>query len=44
MATGETADHLRLLIESQPDYAIFLLDVTGHVRDLERRRAPAEGL
>src|SRR3954453_15714143 len=25
------ADHLRLLIESQPDYAIFLLDQTGHV-------------
>jgi PAS domain S-box-containing protein len=31
VATGETADHLRLLIESQPDYAIFLLDLTGHV-------------
>ena len=31
VATGETADHLRLLIESQPDYAIFLLDPTGHV-------------
>ena len=25
------ADHLRLLVESQPDYAIFLLDTEGHV-------------
>jgi PAS domain S-box-containing protein len=30
-AAGNAADHLRLLIESQPDYAIFLLDTTGHV-------------
>src|SRR6478752_3693875 len=28
---SELADHLRLLIESQPDYAIFLLDPSGHV-------------
>src|SRR5829696_4974150 len=28
---NEVADHLRLLIESQPDYAIFLLDTSGHV-------------
>ncbi len=31
-ATGDVADHLRLLVESQPDYAIFLLDETGHVQ------------
>ena len=31
VTTGDLADHLRLLIESQPDYAIFLLDTTGHV-------------
>jgi PAS domain S-box-containing protein len=30
-ATGEVADHLRLLIDSQSDYAIFLLDPSGHV-------------
>jgi PAS domain S-box-containing protein len=30
-AAGDAADRLRLLIESQPDYAIFLLDRTGHV-------------
>src|SRR4051794_10549264 len=28
---SDAADHLRLLIESQPDYAIFLLDTEGHV-------------
>jgi PAS domain S-box-containing protein len=28
---GDAAEYLRLLIESQPDYAIFLLDPTGHV-------------
>jgi PAS domain S-box-containing protein len=28
---ADAADHLRLLIESQPDYAIFLLDPSGHV-------------
>ena len=28
---SDVADHLRLLVESQPDYAIFLLDETGHV-------------
>jgi PAS domain S-box-containing protein len=28
---GDVADHLRLLVESQPDYAIFLLDESGHV-------------
>src|SRR5262245_18191403 len=28
---SDAADHLRLLIESQPDYAIFLLDASGHV-------------
>jgi PAS domain S-box-containing protein len=27
----DVADQLRLLIESQPDYAIFLLDPAGHV-------------
>jgi len=30
-AGGDVADHLRLLVESQPDYAIFLLDPSGHV-------------
>jgi PAS domain S-box-containing protein len=30
--SSELADHLRLLVESQPDYAIFLLDETGHVQ------------
>ena len=30
-AASDVADHLRLLVESQPDYAIFLLDETGHV-------------
>ena len=30
-AAGDVADHLRLLVESQPDYAIFLLDPSGHV-------------
>ncbi len=30
-AAGDVADHLRLLVESQPDYAIFLLDESGHV-------------
>ena len=29
--SSDVADHLRLLVESQPDYAIFLLDETGHV-------------
>src|SRR4051794_20809362 len=29
---SEAEDHLRLLIESQPDYAIFLLDTEGHVQ------------
>jgi PAS domain S-box-containing protein len=28
---GDVADHLRLLVESQSDYAIFLLDESGHV-------------
>src|SRR3954447_6297737 len=28
---SDAADQLRLLIESQPDYAIFLLDTDGHV-------------
>jgi PAS domain S-box-containing protein len=28
---GDVADHMRLLVESQPDYAIFLLDESGHV-------------
>jgi PAS domain S-box-containing protein len=27
----DVADYLRLLVESQSDYAIFLLDATGHV-------------
>jgi PAS domain S-box-containing protein len=31
VATGGFADQLRQLIEFQPDYAIFLLDPTGHV-------------
>jgi PAS domain S-box-containing protein len=31
VAAGDPAQYLRLLIESQPDYAIFLLDPTGHV-------------
>jgi PAS domain S-box-containing protein len=31
-SAGGEADHLRLLIESQSDYAIFLLDESGHVR------------
>ena len=30
-AASDAADHLRLLIDSQPDYAIFLLDLDGHV-------------
>ena len=30
-AAGDVADHLRLLVESQSDYAIFLLDTSGHV-------------
>jgi PAS domain S-box-containing protein len=30
-ATGDVDAHLRLLVESQPDYAIFLLDTSGHV-------------
>jgi PAS domain S-box-containing protein len=30
-SAGELDAHLRLLIESQPDYAIFLLDDSGHV-------------
>jgi PAS domain S-box-containing protein len=30
-ATSDVADHLRLLVESQPSYAIFLLDESGHV-------------
>jgi PAS domain S-box-containing protein len=30
-AAGDVTDHLRLLIESQSDYAIFLLDPSGHV-------------
>src|SRR4051812_23219969 len=30
-AADDADDHLRLLVESQPDYAIFLLDPTGHV-------------
>src|ERR1700712_2007583 len=29
--TGEVSEHLRLLVDSQPDYAIFLLDTSGHV-------------
>ena len=37
-------DRLRLLVESQPDYAIFLLDPTGYVQTLERRCAAAQGL
>ena len=43
-AADDAAEHLRLLVESQPDYAIFLLDPSGHVRDLERWRPPVEGL
>jgi PAS domain S-box-containing protein len=31
-SAGGEAEHLRLLIESQSDYAIFLLDESGHVR------------
>src|SRR3954454_15841067 len=30
-AARDVADQLRLLVESQPDYAIFLLDPAGHV-------------
>jgi PAS domain S-box-containing protein len=30
-AADDVADHLRLLVESQSDYAIFLLDPSGHV-------------
>ena len=30
-ASSDAAEHLRLLVESQPDYAIFLLDPSGHV-------------
>ncbi|WP_053227719.1 SpoIIE family protein phosphatase [Solirubrobacter soli] len=30
-ARESVADHLRLLVESQPEYAIFLLDTDGHV-------------
>ena len=29
--TSNAAEYLRLLIESQPDYAIFVLDADGHV-------------
>jgi PAS domain S-box-containing protein len=31
-SAGGEADHIRLLVESQSDYAIFLLDESGHVR------------
>ena len=30
-ASSDAAEYLRLLVESQPDYAIFLLDPSGHV-------------
>ena len=30
--TANPDDHLRLLVESQPDYAIFLLDPSGYVQ------------
>ncbi len=40
----EEARRFRLLVESVKDYAIFILDPSGHVDDLERRRRAHQGL
>ena len=40
----EEAHRFRLLVESVKDYAIFILDPTGHVADLEPRRRAHQGI